>query len=161
MTSASTAGSLRDRSRSPARSDEWISREVAKFGRHADKRPVGLIVDSSGSFNLENLMQVWGTPQFLKEMDVIVSLQRNCWRSTDGTRRFEITNSAANGVIVKTFAASNSGLSDTDSPAVVVQPWPAALPFPPLPPPFPPSPASLPNLATSREINSSERAGTC
>lgn len=70
---------------------EWISRQIAGFGRHPNKRPKGLFVDSEGNMLLEQVMHLWGYQQELEDRDVLLAVQENMFHE-DGNLRFAIDN---------------------------------------------------------------------
>lgn len=79
------------RGRGPGRgsSSDWISRQVANFGRHPQKRPRGLNVDQNGRMLLEQLMATWAWSQGLKEPEILGAVRENMFHE-DGQLRFAI-----------------------------------------------------------------------
>ena len=77
------------RSRSPRSRDEWISRTIAQFGRYPERHPPGLRVDITGSFRLENLMQVWGYAKHLTFEEVLAAIRRHMFHG-EGDPRFNV-----------------------------------------------------------------------
>lgn len=80
------------RSRSPRGQenwDNWISRQVAGFGRHPNKRPRGLEVDHNGNMWLDQLMDSWARSQNVKEQQVLNAVRANMFHE-DGQMRFSI-----------------------------------------------------------------------
>lgn len=82
------------RSRSPrGAKSQSISRAVVGFGRYPDKRPRGLVVDSSGAFQLSALMSAWGDRQGYTQQEVLDAIRENMFHEgTDrgGSLRFTI-----------------------------------------------------------------------
>lgn len=56
---------------------DWISRQVASFGRYPKNRPQGLSVDSAGAMKLSSLMTTWGQKHSLSRDDIVQALQKN------------------------------------------------------------------------------------
>lgn len=74
-----------DRSRSPHNKQdaERISRIICTFGRYPEKRPQGLQVDGNGTFRLDNLMNVWGKGEGLRERDVLRAMRKHMFHESD------------------------------------------------------------------------------
>ena len=161
-------GDRRSRSpRSRAR-DEWISRVITQFSRYPNVRPPGLRVDSSGSFGLENLMEVWGIEQSLSAEDILGAVHKNLLTG-DRTLRYAVDTDANSRIVVRAMPArgprdgagsrcgsrSNAGSSYTPPPAPPPRVVPPPHPPPPStwrqlgsrPPPHPPKPPSHPRTA--------------
>jgi hypothetical protein len=79
-----------DRSRSPGRWGEWISRQIAGFGRYPDKRPNGLNVDSNGEMQMSSLMDAWGRKQGLSEKDITEAIEKHTYHERGDLRRFTL-----------------------------------------------------------------------
>lgn len=96
-----------DRSRSPRErcGDERISRAIAGFGRYPGKRPQGLRVDAAGAMSLENLMDVWGYRQGLKDQEVLDAVRLHMIQREGGgggaSLRFGITSDEDGGIIIR------------------------------------------------------------
>lgn len=87
--------SRHDRSRSPKdKNSEWISRQIANFGRRREKRPQGLYVQDDGTIELENLMSTWGKQQGFSKEDVVKAVQTHMFTSqaaSNGTPTLRFT----------------------------------------------------------------------
>ena len=79
---------------------DWISKQIAIFGRHANKRPKHLSVSANGTIVLKELMQVWGIHHDLKDIDVINAVQANMLHR-DGHPRFSLSNDADGAVTIR------------------------------------------------------------
>mmetsp|Transcript_7939 Transcript_7939/g.18583 ORF Transcript_7939/g.18583 Transcript_7939/m.18583 type:complete len:360 (-) Transcript_7939:186-1265(-) len=83
-----------DRSRSPkgnSANSQWISRQLAQFGRYAEKRPWGLQPNDQGAFLLSDIIAQWGEKNGLSEQDVLEAVQQNMYHhGQDGAQRFVV-----------------------------------------------------------------------
>ncbi len=104
------------RSRSPRRcinrryiiNTRQISKVVAMFGRHPEKRPAGLYVDETSSFYLSDFMQCWANDEGLSRDDVLDALYEHKYNMRNDYKRFKISKvPCEDDYIIKVYAREN------------------------------------------------------
>jgi len=84
---------------------DWISRQVATFGRYPQKRPVGLSVDKNGCFRLSALMSTWGGKQGVTKDVVVAALQKNRFHDRSVSLRFAMLHEPAGDMSISVHRA--------------------------------------------------------
>ncbi|CAE7590267.1 unnamed protein product [Symbiodinium natans] len=105
-------GQDRGRSRSPAAglNTRRISSAICGMVRYEKNRPAGLHVDSDGTFDLDNLMEVWGERQGLTKQGIINAVQVHMFQDQiSRTLRYSMKEEDNEVVSIRVHPSRNQG----------------------------------------------------
>eukprot|EP00929_Paragymnodinium_shiwhaense_P072976 TRINITY_DN3705_c0_g4_i1.p1 TRINITY_DN3705_c0_g4~~TRINITY_DN3705_c0_g4_i1.p1 ORF type:complete len:516 (-),score=98.93 TRINITY_DN3705_c0_g4_i1:336-1883(-) len=88
---------------------EWISRQVAGFGRYPDKRPDGLRIQHCGGMLLEDLYKAWGRHNDISQQEIFKTIQQYAVHEDDGTSRFVLEMDSSGRPLVRVNSKRHAG----------------------------------------------------